>query len=88
MPEKQADRLQNQASPMMRHTGSSTMNREQQKEFLQATAWLRPYTRWATAFSIRTSGLLPAALRNLPLKLVQRLLVRQRKRMESGCRTG
>jgi hypothetical protein len=64
------------------------MNIEQQKEFLQATAWLRPFTRWAAAFSFRTTGFLPAAVRNLPLKLVKGLLARQKKRMESGCNSG
>jgi hypothetical protein len=50
------------------------MNAQQQKEFLEATAWLRPLTRWAAAFSFSASGVLPAWLRNLPLKLVKRIL--------------
>ena len=50
------------------------MNSAEQKEFLQATAWLRPFTRWAAAFSIKTEGFLPASIRNLPLKLVKLIL--------------
>ena len=53
------------------------MHSAEQKEFLQATAWLRPFTRWAAAFSFRTEGWLPAVLRNLPLKLVKWMLARQ-----------
>ena len=68
------------------------MNAEQQKAFLQSTAWLRPYTRWAAAFSISASGYLPAAIRNIPLKLVKRVLViyqkRMEKRMGAGCEVG
>ena len=63
------------------------MNSQQQKEFLQATAWLRPFTRWAAAFSIRTSGFLPAVVRHLPLKLVKRILTRYQNRMQSGCKS-
>jgi len=64
------------------------MHSAEQKEFLQATAWLRPFTRWAAAFSFRTAGFLPAAVRNLPLKLVKRILARQHKRAGSGCKSG
>ncbi len=63
------------------------MNSEQQKEFLRATAWLRPCTRWAAAFSIGTSGYLPGAIRSIPLKLVKRLFALYHKRMGSGCKT-
>ena len=63
------------------------MNSEQQKEFLRATAWLRPWTRWAAAFSMKTSGFLPQAMRNIPLRMVKRVLVGYQKRMESGCKT-
>jgi hypothetical protein len=63
------------------------MNSQQQKEFLQATAWLRPVTRWAASFSIQTAGFLPAAIRNLPLRLVKRVLVGYQKRAGSGCGT-
>jgi hypothetical protein len=63
------------------------MNAEQQKEFLRSTAWLRPFTRKAAAFSMKTAGFLPAAIRNLPLKLVKRVLSGYQKRMESGCKT-
>jgi hypothetical protein len=55
------------------------MNSAEQKQFLQATAWLRPFTRWAAAFSFRTEGLLPAAIRNLPLKLVKSILAHHHK---------
>jgi hypothetical protein len=63
------------------------MNSQQQKEFLQATAWLRPVTRWAAAFSIRSVGILPAGLRNLPLKIIKRILNNYQTRMNSGCKT-
>ena len=51
------------------------MNTQQQKEFLEATAWLRPFTKWAAAFSFKTSKFLPAVIRNLPLKIVKRILM-------------
>jgi hypothetical protein len=63
------------------------MNTEQQKEYLKATAWLRPFTRWAAAFSIRSEGILPAAIRNIPLKAIKRILASYQKRMASGCKT-
>lgn len=62
------------------------MNSEQQKEFLKATAWLRPYTRWAAAFSFKTSGFLPGPVRNLPLLLVKLLLARYQKGGGQGCK--
>ena len=40
-----------------------------QQRFRQSTQWLRPYTRWATRFSINTPHWVPALLRNAPLKL-------------------
>lgn len=61
------------------------MNSQQQKKFLEATAWVRPFTRWAAAFSFRTAGFLPAAIRNLPLKWVKRVLAGYQKRMGSSC---
>jgi hypothetical protein len=63
------------------------MNSQQQKEFLQATAWLRPLTRWAAAFSIRSEGILPAWIRNLPLKVVKRILAKDLARMTSTCKS-
>jgi hypothetical protein len=63
------------------------MNSQQQKEFLQATAWLRPLTRWAAVFSIRSNGILPVWLRYLPLKIVKRVLVNYQSRMSSSCKT-
>jgi len=63
------------------------MNNAEQQEFLQATAWLRPYTRWAAAFSFKTKGLLPAAVRNLPLKLVKLILARHHKSVGSSCKS-
>jgi hypothetical protein len=65
------------------------MNAQQQKKFLEATAWLRPLTRWAAAFSFSASGVLPAWLRNLPLKLVKRILAGYQKKMatSTGCGT-
>jgi hypothetical protein len=66
------------------------MNSAEQKEFLQATAWLRPYTRRAAAFAIKTEGFLPAAIRNLPLKAVKAILARKLKNngAGSGCKSG
>jgi len=65
------------------------MNNQQQKEFLEATAWLRPFTRWAAAFSFKSSGLLPSVVRNLPLKLVKRILAGYQRRVSTGtgCKT-
>ncbi|PUE09280.1 hypothetical protein B9Z51_10310 [Limnohabitans sp. T6-5] len=63
------------------------MNSQQQKEFLQATAWLRPLTRWAAALSIRSVGILPAWFRNLPLKIVKRILAHDQARMTSNCKS-
>ncbi len=63
------------------------MNSEQQKEFLRATAWLRPWTRRAAAFSMQASGLLPQVIRNIPLRLVKRILAGYQKRLGSGCKT-
>lgn len=63
------------------------MNSAEQKEFLKATAWLRPFTRWAAAFAFKAEGILPAAIRNLPLKLVKVVLARQHKSAGSGCKS-
>jgi hypothetical protein len=63
------------------------MNSAKQKEFLQATAWLRPFTRWAAAFSFKTEGILPAGIRNLPLKAVKLILARHQKRMGTSCKS-
>jgi hypothetical protein len=63
------------------------MNSQQQKEFLQVTAWLRPLTRWAAAFSIRSEGILPAWFRNLPLKIIKRILAKHLARMTSTCKS-
>jgi hypothetical protein len=63
------------------------MNSQEQQEFLQATAWLRPFTRWAAAFSVHWAGFLPAAIRNLPLKLIKRILASYQTRMHSGCKS-
>jgi hypothetical protein len=63
------------------------MNSAEQKEFLQATAWLRPFTRWAAAFSFKTEGILPAAIRNLPLKVVKLILARHQKSMGTSCKS-
>jgi hypothetical protein len=74
------------AHPLANLTGFKSVNAEQQKQFLRSTAWLRPYTRWAAVFSIKTAGFLPAALRNLPLKWIKRILAGYQKRMKSGCK--
>ena len=63
------------------------MNSAEQKEFLKATAWLRPFTRWAAVFSFKTEGFLPAAIRNLPLNLVRLILARHHKSAGSSCKS-
>jgi hypothetical protein len=57
-----------------------------QEQFLQKTSWLRPFTRWAAAFSIGTAGWLPGAIRNLPLKLIKRILQKYQADTGSGCK--
>jgi hypothetical protein len=66
-----------------------TMNSQQHKKFLEATAWLRPFTRWSAAFAFKSSGWLPAVVRNLPLKLVKLILAGYQRRMSTGtgCQT-
>ena len=49
------------------------MNSEQQKEFLQETAWIRPLTKWSALFAFKTQGFLPMWIRNLPLKAIKKL---------------
>ncbi len=44
------------------HRNGKTMNGEQQKEFLRVTAWLRPWTRRAVAFSMKASRVSPLLL--------------------------
>jgi hypothetical protein len=39
------------------------------QRFVNATQWLRPYTRWATRFSLNSPQWLPAWVRHAPLKL-------------------
>jgi len=39
------------------------------RRFVEKTTWLRPYTRWATRFSLNAPRWLPAVLRNSPLQL-------------------
>ncbi len=39
------------------------------RRFVEKTSWLRPYTRWATRFSLNAPGWLPALVRHSPLKL-------------------
>lgn len=61
------------------------MNSVAQNEFLKATAWLRPFTRWAAAFSFKTRHLLPAVVRNMPLKIVKLILVWQNNKAKASC---
>lgn len=44
------------------------------RRFVEKTSWLRPYTRWATRFSLSSPRWLPAGLRNAPLKLSSLIL--------------
>jgi hypothetical protein len=64
------------------------MNSQQQKEFLEATAWLRPFTKWAASFSFKTSRFLPAVIRNLPLKIVKKILMSYQRKLSSGASCG
>jgi hypothetical protein len=66
----------------------SVMNSQQQKDFLEATAWLRPLTKWAAAFSFKTSGILPALIRNFPLKVVKKILMGYQRKLSSGTSCG
>jgi len=50
-----------------------TMNHTQ--KLVNATQWLRPYTRWAARFSLNAPQWLPTALRNAPLN-VSKLILR------------
>lgn len=56
-----------------------------QEQFLRDTQWLRPWTRRAASFSIRTAGWLPGVIRNAPLNLVKKLLQRYHRNTEQGC---
>jgi len=40
-----------------------------QRQLIEKTSWLRPYTRWATKVSLSAPRWLPAWLRFAPLKL-------------------
>lgn len=44
------------------------------QRFIEKTKWLRPYTRWATRFSLGAPAWLPAWLRHAPLRLSQLIL--------------
>jgi hypothetical protein len=64
------------------------MNSEQQKEFLQATAWIRPLTKWSALFAFKTQAYLPMWIRNLPLKVIQKLLnAYQKKYQANSCKS-
>ena len=59
------------------------MNSEQQKEFLQATAWIRPLTKWSALFAFKTQSYLPMWIRNLPLKAIKKLLNGYQKKYQA-----
>ena len=44
------------------------------RRFVELTAWLRPYTRWATRVSLNSPQWIPTVLRNAPLKLSSLIL--------------
>lgn len=46
----------------------------QTQKLVEATQWLRPFTRWATRFSLNAPQWLPAALRNAPLNMSKLIL--------------
>lgn len=57
-----------------------------QEEYLKKTQWLRPFTRWAAAFSFHTAGWLPGAVRNAPLKLIKRILQSYQASTGTSCK--
>jgi hypothetical protein len=59
------------------------MNSEQQKEFLQATAWIRPLTKWSALFAFKTQSYLPMWIRDLPLKAIKKLLNGYQKKYQA-----
>lgn len=64
------------------------MNSTQQKEFLEATAWIRPLTKWSAMFAFKTQGVLPMWIRNLPLKAVKNILNGyQKKYQNKSCKS-
>jgi len=60
------------------------MNSEQQKEFLQETAWIRPLTKWSALFAFKTQGFLPMWIQNLPLKAIKKLLNGYQKKYQTN----
>ena len=60
------------------------MNSEQQKEFLQETAWIRPLTKWSALFAFKTQGVLPMWIRNLPIKAIKKLLNGYQKKYQTN----
>ena len=44
------------------------------RRLVESTHWLRPFTRWATRFSLNAPQWLPAFVRNAPLKLSSLIL--------------
>lgn len=44
------------------------------RRFVELTTWLRPFTRWATRFSLNSPQWLPAMLRNAPLRMTSLVL--------------
>ena len=66
----------------------SMLTPAQKQDLVAQSAWLRPYTRWATRVSINAPAWLPQALRNAPLKLstlVLRHYQRRVQRPQGGC---
>lgn len=45
------------------------------QKLVSATQWLRPFTRWATRFSLNAPQWLPGVVRNAPLN-VSKLILR------------
>jgi hypothetical protein len=52
------------------------------RRFVEKTRWLRPYTQWATRFSLAAPAWVPAWMRHAPLRLSSRVLRFYLKRME------
>lgn len=59
-----------------------------QRQLHQKIQWLRPFTRMAASFSIRTEGWLPAVIRNMPLKLVKHAIASYQRKIDSGGKGG
>ena len=59
-----------------------------QRQLHENIQWLRPFTRMAASFSIRTEGWLPPVVRNLPLKIIKHTIAGYQRKIDGGCGKG